>query len=223
MQVDSKELSRLFYDGIGKSGLSSRTRPSVDKAALKTVENLLLKHQFVLDVGCGYGRIAATLMGKGFNIHGIDVSSKLVAEARQSVPFEMRSHFRVADMCHIPFKNNKFDVVLCLWSAFSELLYAREQVLALKEMNRVLRNDGLCFIEMGNYKIPTKNELAEGKYCGHGKRIRKDVLFGMRNYHFNHNRESLMSALARARISNGIIVKEMFAGRMRQILKFTKA
>jgi ubiquinone/menaquinone biosynthesis C-methylase UbiE len=187
-----------------------------------TVEELLSGCRTVLDVGCGYGRIALRLLERGFDLYGVDLSSRLIGELKRTVPGKLRSQFRVANMCQLPFREDRFDAVLCLWSAFSELLYVGEQVLALKEMNRVLKRGGICFVEIAPYHRPTVSELARGVYRGHGKRIRKDVLFGLPHYHYNHDRGSLGKALSRAGIQTGRIRTMTLAGRSRQTFSFHK-
>jgi 2-polyprenyl-3-methyl-5-hydroxy-6-metoxy-1,4-benzoquinol methylase len=83
----------------------------------------------ILDVGCGYGRIALPLLKKGYDIYGIDLSKKYITELKKNLSTaNLKARFRVADMCDLPFADASFDVVLCLWSVIDELLFRKDQV-----------------------------------------------------------------------------------------------
>jgi cyclopropane fatty-acyl-phospholipid synthase-like methyltransferase len=57
----SAKLSSEFYRQLGSQGLAARTTPAWDLQILEQVRAMLESGQRVLDLGCGYGRIAVPL------------------------------------------------------------------------------------------------------------------------------------------------------------------
>jgi ubiquinone/menaquinone biosynthesis C-methylase UbiE len=51
-------------------------------------------------------------------------------------------------MRKLPYKDNSFDIIICMWSAFIELSKESDQIKALKEMLRILKREGFAFLEM---------------------------------------------------------------------------
>lgn len=100
----------------------------------------------VLDVGCGWGRIASDIVTrKRVHIIGIDVSSHFVKLFNK----RLQSHGKaiVGDMRRLPFNNNSFDLVCCVVSLMY-LFSNEDQIVALSEMLRVLKKEGrLVLIE----------------------------------------------------------------------------
>ena len=97
----------------------------------------------VLDVPCGTGRIAKRLVGRGFDVVGVDVTDRFLDEARGAGLTVER-----ADMRQVPFED-AFDVAICMWGSFGyfdddgNLAQARAACRALKPGGRYLI-DTLC-------------------------------------------------------------------------------
>ena len=219
----SKRLSLAFHNTIGKGGLSCFSRKEWDRAILKQVESLLHKDQRILDVGCGYGRTALPLLKKGYDIYGIDLSKNYITELKKNLTSaRLKSRFRVADMCDLPFDDSAFDVVLCLWSVIDELLFRKDQVRAVKEMQRVLKKGGFAFVEGHLFFEPTQEMIRNRAVRGHQKRIVRDDSRGIDYYHYNHDEESLRKILVRAGIRKFSISEEWFGWRDRRIIRFSK-
>ena len=97
--------------------------------------NKLSNKNIILDVGCGEGTIVEEYRAEGWNIYGVDLN--------------YGSHFVTpANILAIPFEDKYFDIVL-LMDVFEHLSYA-DQPLALKEISRVLKKDGLMFASIPN-------------------------------------------------------------------------
>lgn len=223
-RCNSKRLSSNFHNSLGKDGLSGLTKHKWDKAILKQVESFLSKGQRILDVGCGYGRIAIPLLKKGYDVCGIDLSANFIKELKKELPSEnSRRKFRVADMCDLPFNDKTFDVALCLWSVFDELLLRKEQVKALSEMRRVLKRGGLAFIESHIFIEPAEIHcLKMGRVYGHGKRIVRCSVDGAVYNYYNHDSESMKKNLERSGIMDFSVRTEWFGWRERLIVRFWK-
>jgi SAM-dependent methyltransferase len=67
--------------------------------------------QRVLDVGCGPGRHAHALAGRGIQVHGIDISAPFIELARAEAP--AGATFEVGDARHLAFEA-EFDVAISL-------------------------------------------------------------------------------------------------------------
>ena len=59
----SEHLSSEFYAQLGVDGLSARTEPERGVQIVSELENSLSSGSRVLDLGCGYGRIAVPSSG----------------------------------------------------------------------------------------------------------------------------------------------------------------
>ena len=167
MTFGSEELSRAFYEALGADGLAARTCPEWDALILGDLAQLLSPRSRILDVGCGYGRIAVPLALAGHRVAGLDLSETMVRAAQTAAEAAGVSiAFVVGSMTEMPYADSSFDGVLCLWSAFHELLHETEQEQALREMWRVLAPGGLAIVEGALYTPPTEHEILAGERAG---------------------------------------------------------
>jgi SAM-dependent methyltransferase len=89
----------------------------------------------ILDVGCGAGGSSILAKERGAEVHGIDVAEGLLSFAIQRVP---EGVFQVADIEHLPYEDNKFDVIF----AANSLQYSEDRIAALHELKRVCKPNG---------------------------------------------------------------------------------
>ncbi|WNV86282.1 class I SAM-dependent methyltransferase [Umezawaea sp. Da 62-37] len=80
---------------------------------------LLLRHVprgggVALDVGCGTGRFARRLAGRGLEVDAVDVSEEVVAEARALSAGAGNPRFECADVTAIDLPRGRYDVISCL-------------------------------------------------------------------------------------------------------------
>jgi len=71
-----------------------------------------------------------------------------------------------------PYPSSAFEAVICLWSAFYELLEEEEQKEAISEMWRVLRPGGFALIERPLYVEPSEEDIRTGTRRGPENRSR---------------------------------------------------
>jgi SAM-dependent methyltransferase len=95
----------------------------------------------ICDMGCGPGQIARYLHRKGVKALGVDLSSKMVAEAQRLNP---EIHFHQGNMLSLPDEDNAWGGI----AAFYCIIHIpREQVVdALREMKRVLKPGGVLLV-----------------------------------------------------------------------------
>ena len=113
----------------------------------------------ILDAGCGMGQRAAKYKNAlqiGY-VHGIDFSPKMIEYAlKQDIDSVICSN-----IVNIPFENDKFDFVTCLFFVFCYLTSETERICALKEFYRILKPGGILCLDV--IPIIHKGEGAEFK------------------------------------------------------------
>ncbi len=110
-----------------------------------------------LDVGCGDGKFASSLVASAAEVTGIDISEKALRFAQCLVP-EVR--FLKMDVTNLQFSDESFDVVTCLDTL--EHLPDSEVRKAIVEMSRVLKRDGHLIVS-----VPSHNKKLEEKHYRH--------------------------------------------------------
>ena len=104
--------------------------------------------QTVVDVGCGLGYLGTLYwphFGKGGKYYGLDVSPKLIVQAKKMAKDWAKggkTEFKVGDAYKLPYPDESADVVMCQ----TLLMHLSDPQKAVKEMYRVLKPGGaiLC-------------------------------------------------------------------------------
>lgn len=115
----------------------------IDK--INRVLGFLRKHKGkFLDIGLGRGNLEKRMMGEDldFEIYGVDISSRAIAEANRRI----KGKFYVASVFKLPFKPSFFDVVIIL--DVLEHIEKGRVLSALKEIYRVLKKDGALMVSV---------------------------------------------------------------------------
>jgi SAM-dependent methyltransferase len=100
----------------------------------------------ILDLGCGNGRHLVFFNKNGFDIYGMDASSKGIELAKEwlteeKIEVEMTCH-RMED--RFPYKNNFFDAVIAIQVIHHN--FKKDILLTVNEIERVLKKGGFIFI-----------------------------------------------------------------------------
>ncbi|MFC1842884.1 class I SAM-dependent methyltransferase [Candidatus Dependentiae bacterium] len=187
MEYDPK----IFYKKIGARGLASVTSKERTVAYINFLKKFILQDHKILDVGCGYGRITIPLAKIGYLIEGIDISPNLLEEAKKQARREdIKIAFKIGDMCNLPYKDESFDVVICMWSSFSYMLTKQDQIEAINQMYRVLTKNGILIIDL---PIATKNKIKDGIFVKDNI-LKKDIM-GVEHIVYLHTKETLNNLL----------------------------
>jgi ubiquinone/menaquinone biosynthesis C-methylase UbiE len=135
---------------------NERSKQMWDEGSRKDIIPFLDKHlnqgATILDVGCGDGYGTFKLHNLGYRVRGIDLSAEMIAKAKerlQAIPFQQ------ADVVNLPLESETVDAVLCI----NVLEWVEVPALALKEIRRILKSDGLvCVGILGPTAGPRGND-----------------------------------------------------------------
>ncbi len=132
----------------------------------------------ILDCGCGRGRHAIRLAEKGFDVTGIDLSEKNIAEAKRSERNNLT--FYLHDKRN-PFRINYYDAVLSLFTSFGYFEKDSENNKAIRSMAAALKQGGWVVLDFMNTAREIRNLVPEeNSECAgvrfHVKRYWKDDL-----------------------------------------------
>jgi ubiquinone/menaquinone biosynthesis C-methylase UbiE len=200
-----------FYKELGTKGLVARKEEIHTKKELVYLKKLLSKKQRILDLACGYGRFTIPLVKQGYNVEGIDISPNLLKEARKRAKEEnLKIKFKFGDMRKLPYKEKSFDTIICMWSAFIELHKKQDQIKALKEMLRILDEDGFAILEMPKPKRTKKRVVVH--------KIDEITATPM----YVQNRDTLKDLMKNVNVKKYKIFVDDFGGRDRLFLMFWK-
>lgn len=97
----------------------------------------------ILDYGCGYGRLSRLLKDAGYvNIIGYDTSFGMIERGQIENPDLVLRHNKTYEL---PEPSESFDAVIVA-AVFTSLPNESMRAMVLKEMNRILNNDGVLIL-----------------------------------------------------------------------------
>lgn len=99
----------------------------------------------ILDIGCGNGNISMHLGEFGFKVHGIDISPKAVAVAKQENKLPNVT-FEVMDAEDLLFSKTKYDGIVC--SEVLKHLYLPSELLQV--VHEILKDEGVLIVTVPN-------------------------------------------------------------------------
>jgi ubiquinone/menaquinone biosynthesis C-methylase UbiE len=130
------ELAELYAEKLA----DALDRMPIDRAVLGLFCDLVLESgssRRVGDVGCGSGRLAPFVAGRGLEPHGVDLSPEMVRIARRDYP---GFPFEVADVRDLPFADSSLGGVVSWYSLM--YLHPAARPRAFGELARVIEPNG---------------------------------------------------------------------------------
>lgn len=111
------------------------------KKEIDFVNQHLNSDDIVLELGCGYGRIFASLTDEVELIAGIDTSLSSLQLGRKLLKGMSNYHLVNANALHLPFFDASFDCVLCIQNGISSFHVDKSDLIG--ESIRVCKSDGV--------------------------------------------------------------------------------
>jgi len=115
----------------------------------------------ILDIGCGYGRTLDELCRNGYtNLTGIDFSEKMIERGKMQFP-----HLNLETTASgvINYNDNSFDAVI-LFAVLTCIISDEEQLKLLKEAKRILKPNGIIYINDFLLNTDERNLLRYDEY-----------------------------------------------------------
>lgn len=103
-----------------------------------------------LDLACGKGRHAIDVAAFGFNVHGIDLSSESIAEAKLKSSENL--HFEIHDMRN-SYKKQFFDYILNLFTSFGYFEEKNDNLRVLESVYADLKQNGIFVQDYFNVNV----------------------------------------------------------------------
>ncbi|MDJ0988955.1 MAG: class I SAM-dependent methyltransferase [Desulfobacterales bacterium] len=169
MGQDIKQIERL-YDTVAREYAEAfsgeHEKKPQDQVILKRFARLIGDRRPVWDLGCGPGQTTRYLHDLGIDIFGLDLSTRLLEEARRLHP---GVHFRQGDMLALDFKDHTIAGAVAFYAIvhFSEGQVRQ----AFREVFRVLQPEGLFLLtyHIGGETLPVEEFL--------GRKVKIDFMF----------------------------------------------
>lgn len=92
----------------------------------------------VLDAGCGTGRFAEVLAGRGCRVTGVDQSAAMLAKAEERLSAYDQVTLLEGDLEHLPFPEDRFDLVVSM----ATFAFLEDPEAVLEELFRVTKPGG---------------------------------------------------------------------------------
>lgn len=136
-----KEKSKENFNEIADKYSVSHDGKFVEPMYEEVINRIkVLNPKSILDVGCGTGIILNQFKNKGIELYGLDISEKMIEEARKNLGEEVQ--LKLGDSESMPWEDDSFELILCNASFHH---YPNPKC-ALREMNRLLKPDGTLII-----------------------------------------------------------------------------
>lgn len=141
MGYKEKDVVQAYKNAYSnKPGISNFDAKLIAKYEIKTIEKLIKKISpldLILDIPCGTGKLAKTLLTSG-KVIAADISESMIELARTD--YELHDNFvgfTCADATNLDFKDNMFDCVVCL--RLMQRVPSEIRKSMLNEFNRVCK------------------------------------------------------------------------------------
>jgi len=109
-----------------------------------------LKDLSILDLGCGSGGCTYQLIKRGAKVTSIEIDRELLKLSMGRNRQNSHVDFLLADGTRLPFKNESFDVCICL----HVIEHVNDTFDLIKDLNRILKYNGILLLEYPNRFYP---------------------------------------------------------------------
>jgi len=110
------------------------------QAEIEFVLNFISPEDKVLELGCGYGRVLRSFLGKAKRVVGIDTSADSLEHARMFLGNKYPYELYQMNAINLDFEDGEFDVLVCIQNGISAFHEDKKEI--LKEAVRVTKSGG---------------------------------------------------------------------------------
>ena len=144
-EVAKESGTKEFYDKTAEMYDLRQKNAWTEKLREAEIELLRMHtHGSVLDIGCGTGfHLAWLAKNTNCELTGLDTSPKMLETVYKNASTSKLAEGKAE---HLPFGDNTFDTVLCMFSTLNLCDYPK----ALAEMNRVLKTSGKLVLSVSS-------------------------------------------------------------------------
>ena len=149
-----KEVIRFYDQDFLEKGLENMTEEIAAYLrfeehyfadVLENMRNISGKEPVLIDIGCGNGRILRLADGACGALYGIDNAKKQTHTAHENVPGALIIY---GDGTMLPLKDGSADCTTCMYNTLGNIPTYAEQIGALTEMRRVLKEEGIGIVSV---------------------------------------------------------------------------
>lgn len=102
-----------------------------------------------LDLGCGIGRHTILFSSNDFETYAFDISEEAINQTRKwAESLCLKIDYKIGDMLSLPYESDSMDCILCRNVISHTDTEGVKKI--LKELKRVLKNNGECYITLGS-------------------------------------------------------------------------
>ena len=115
------------------------------RSELDTIQKYCSSDDYILDVGCGTGRIAYGLHQNGYkNIYGVDISKQMIHQASVNFSADNAVKYLCTDIVRErPFEDINFHLAIFGYNGLMCIQGINNRISALKHIHQLLRKDGV--------------------------------------------------------------------------------
>jgi len=151
---------------------SHRNQEEAEKLVELIAKNSNLKaNSLVLDMACGAGRHALTFAKLGFKVTAVDLSQRLISEAKKNANLEgVELDFILSDILEYE-SNKKFDLVVNLFTSIGYFENDEENYTVIKKAYNLLNQGGYFVLDYFNKDFLLKNLIPTTVFSENGLKI----------------------------------------------------
>ncbi|MCW8803995.1 MAG: class I SAM-dependent methyltransferase [Ignavibacteriaceae bacterium] len=151
---------------------SHRDETEAEKLVELITKNLILQRgSSVLDMACGSGRHAITFAKMGFNVTAVDLSERLISEAKKNaLQTGVKIDFVLSDILEYE-TSSRFDLVVNLFTSIGYFENDEENFSVIKKAYNLLNQGGYFILDYFNKDYLLKNLIPTTIFSENGFRI----------------------------------------------------
>ncbi len=177
----TNKLMKHFWETVNYEGHLSPAVREYLGVEEKKLKGLIKGNALILDVGCGSGRCIALLRRTAGKIVGMDYSTKMIRKAFKKVGKCPNVELFLENAESMPFADNSFDYVLCMFNTLGVLNGSKEK--ALREIKRVVKPKGKIFASVYSENALGEQVKEYAEYLGLTiKKIDADAIYAKEGF-----------------------------------------